>query len=97
MRYSRRTEGLGGTREKAGLALLLECAGCGRPKHFEYAGTGCVTGRTPMNETIQAILGDFARRRAWGEILVTLRDGVIVVVQKSETLKKETPNEHRNR
>lgn len=39
---------------------------------------------------------DFERRRAWGEIVVTRRDGAIVVVQESETLKKETPNESRN-
>jgi hypothetical protein len=49
-----------------------------------------------MNNTIQSVLADFERRRAWGEIIVTLRDGAIVVVQKSETLKKETPNESRN-
>jgi len=50
-----------------------------------------------MKGTIQAVLADFERRRAWGEITVTLRDGTIAVVQKSETLKKETPAYERNR
>ena len=47
---------------------------------------------------LRTVLEDFERRRAWGQVQLDFREGVIVLVRKSETLitanSKQQPREN---
>jgi hypothetical protein len=48
-----------------------------------------------VKEKLQAVLADFEKRRAWGDVIATFRAGEIALIQKSETVKKDTPDHER--
>ncbi|MFZ0278436.1 MAG: hypothetical protein WA651_07460 [Candidatus Sulfotelmatobacter sp.] len=47
-----------------------------------------------MKEKLQAILAEFEKHRMWGDVIATFRDGEIALVQKNQTIKKDSPNVH---
>ncbi|MGA7363624.1 MAG: hypothetical protein WBQ40_15410 [Candidatus Sulfotelmatobacter sp.] len=49
-----------------------------------------------MKEKLEAVLAEFAKNRLWGDVIATFRDGEIALVQKNQTIKKDTPHDRNN-
>jgi len=50
-----------------------------------------------VKEKLQAVLEEFEKNRMWGDVIATFRDGEIALVQKNQTIKKDSPHVYNNR